>query len=245
MTDSQERFYTSVSEYYSDIFPYNPLQLSFIQQKKSALSGKKILDIGCASGELSVQMAKQGAEVTGIDLNVELLKQAAQKNSFSNLTFKEGNMLSMRHDFPENMFDTIVCFGNTLVHLNTLDEVMQMLDGTRYILKPGGNLFLQILNYDYILENQVQELPLIETENICFIRKYEFEKNATHIRFVTELQVKKEELQIQNSTRLLALKSRQLQTALQKSGFANISLYSNFKGDAFGGKHLPLVISCD
>ena len=244
MTDPQEIFYTSISKYYSDIFPYNPLQLSFIQQEIFSLNGKKILDIGCATGELSVQLAMQEAEVTGIDLNTGLLQQAQKKGTFQNLVFKEGNMLNLENDFQEDQFDAVICFGNTLVHLNTPEEVGTMLSGVRHILKPGGNLFLQILNYDHIFENQVHDLPLIETENIRFIREYGFETDSTHIRFITQLHVKKEGLQIQNETKLLALKSSQLSAALTQSGFSEINLYSNFKQEPFGGKHLPLIATC-
>ena len=42
--------------------------------------------------------------------------------------------------------------------------------------KLGGLFLLQILNYDYILGEQIIELPLIETANIKFVRKYRFEK---------------------------------------------------------------------
>lgn len=244
MTDSQEIFYTSISKHYSDIFPYNPLQLSFILQEISSLRGKKVLDIGCASGELSVQMARNGADVTGIDLNADLLKQANEKEAFSNLVFKEGNMLNLKRDFQENEFDAVICFGNTLVHLNSLDEVLQMLEGVRYVLKPGGNLFLQILNYDHILESRLDTLPLIETDNILFVRNYAFDNDDEHIRFITELQVKKEGLQIQNETKLLALKSSQLSNVLAQSGFSGINFYSNFKREPFGGKYLPLVVAC-
>jgi len=244
VADLQEIFYTSISRYYSDIFPYNPLQLAFIQHEISSLSGKKVLDIGCASGELSIKLAKNGANVTGIDLNADLLKQAKQKEAFPNLTFSEGNMLNLKLDFQENQFDAVICFGNTLVHLHSPEEVRMMLSVVRHVLKPGGNLLLQILNYDYIIENQVHELPLIETENIRFIRNYVFEENAQHIQFITELHVKKEGLHIQNETKLLALKSSQLSTALSQSGFSEINLYSNFKCEPFGGKHLPLVAAC-
>lgn len=244
MTDSQEIFYTSISKYYSDIFPYNPTQLSFIQQEISSLNGKIILDIGCATGELSVQLASLGADVTGIDLNSGLLEQARNKASFQNLTFMEGNMLNLKHDFQENGFDAVICFGNTLVHLNSTYEVLHMLQGVRHVLKPGGNLFLQILNYDHILESRLDNLPLIETDNILFIRNYAFGNDDEHIRFITELQVKKEGLQIRNETKLLALKSGQLSNALNQNGFSEINLYSNFKREPFGGKHLPLVAAC-
>ena len=69
MKDSQNEFYTSISKYYSEIFPYQPVQLQFVKSRVGDLHGKNILDIGCATGELAFQLANAGATVTGIDLN--------------------------------------------------------------------------------------------------------------------------------------------------------------------------------
>lgn len=244
MADSQEIFYASISKYYSDIFPYNPMQLSFVQQQFGNLNGKHLLDVGCATGELSAQLAKQGARVCGIDLSADLLQQAGKKETSEGLSFREGNMLHLQNDFGEAQFDGVICFGNTLVHLNTLNEVRQALDGMRYVLKPGGQLLLQILNYDHILDNRVNALPKIENDVVVFNRYYDFENDSWRLQFRTELTVKSTGRCIENTTPLLALKSSALKSALQQSGFTDIALYSNFKRAPFGGNHLPLVLAC-
>ncbi|MCK3684099.1 class I SAM-dependent methyltransferase [Maribellus sp. YY47] len=244
MADAQNIFYTSISKYYSEIFPYNPAQLKFVEAKLSGLSGKTILDIGCATGELAYNLALGGASVTGIDLNEDLLEQAQENKIHPNLHFQKGNMLNLETDFPATQFDAVLCFGNTLVHLKSLDDVTDMLKATRIVLKPGGTLLLQILNYDYILEDKVTELPCIDAENITFLRHYQFRETGDYIDFQTELVLKHKVLSIRNETRLLALKSKDLLKALTEAGFSEINLYSNFKQDPFGGKHLPLVVSC-
>ena len=242
--DGQNQFYTSISKYYSEIFPYNPMQLQFVKGGAGELHGKRILDIGCATGELAFQLATQGAQVTGIDLNEDLLNQAKALKTHPNLHFQFGNMLNLKTDFITKEFDMVLCFGNTLVHLQTLELMQQMLDGVFAILKRGGQLLLQILNYDYILSEHVSALPVIETENIRFSRKYKFEEHNAFINFQTELVLKKENEIISNETPLFALKSNDLVRLLKYSGFSNIELFSNFKKEPFGGKHLPLVLSC-
>jgi glycine/sarcosine N-methyltransferase len=47
-----------------------------VKSRAGELAGKQILDIGCATGELSFQLAEAGAKVTGIDLNEDLLGKA-------------------------------------------------------------------------------------------------------------------------------------------------------------------------
>lgn len=249
MKDIQNEFYSSISKYYAEIFPFQPVQLQFVKSRVGELAGKQLLDIGCATGELAIQLAQNGTFVTGIDLNEDLLSQAQAKIGFedfqtANPKFQKGNMLELKTDFQPGQFDGVLCFGNTLVHLQTPELVQQMLNGVFAVLKPGGHFLLQILNYDYILSEPVSELPVIDTENIRFTRKYRFPESGSLISFQTELLIKSEDKTIENETPLLALQSRQLTELLQNAGFSDIELFSNFKQEPFGGKHLPLVVGC-
>lgn len=254
MESAPNEFYSSISAYYPEIFPYNPAQQQYVSRNAGGMPGKKILDIGCATGELSVEMAKAGAQVTGIDLNEDLISQAQKKINggdtgsggfqTAGCRFMKGDMLELESNFHPDQFDVTICFGNTLVHLPSYNHIIKMLKGVHSVLRQGGVFLMQILNYDYILSEQVTELPLIETENIKFVRRYIFEKNSPLVRFQTELHIKKEDKVISNETPLLALQSGKLTELLLHTGFKNISLFSNFKEDQFGGKHLPLVVKC-
>ncbi len=258
MKDNQNEFYSSISKYYAEIFPFQPVQLQFVKSRAGELAGKQVLDIGCATGELAIQLAKNGAFVTGIDLNEDLLEQAigccdfqiavnfyrGSETASPNPKFQKGNMLELNTDFHPGQFDAVLCFGNTLVHLQSPALVQQMLDGVFSVLKPGGYFLLQILNYDYILSEPVTELPLIDTESIRFTRKYRFPNSGSLIQFQTELLIKSENKTVKNETPLLALQSHHLTEMLQIAGFSEIELFSNFKQEPFGGKHLPLVVSC-
>jgi len=247
MKDKQNEFYTSISKYYSEIFPFQPTQLQFVKSNSGDLAGKQILDIGCATGELAFQLALTGAFVTAIDLNDNLLNQAKEgcgDFQTANPVIQKGNMLELDADFQPAQFDVVLCFGNTLVHLQTPELILQMLTGVSKVLKPGGQFLLQILNYDYILAEQVTELPTIETELIKFTRKYEFSKHSALIEFQTELFLKSINKTVRNSTTLFALKCTQLYDLLQNTGFSEIQFFSSFKQEPFGGNHLPLVARC-
>ncbi len=243
MKDNQNKFYSSISACYSEIFPYKPAQFQFVKNRAGELKNKHLLDIGCATGELAFKLAQEGAIVTGIDLNDDLLEQAKSKKNHPRLQFQKGDMLKLRNDFQPGQFNGVLCFGNTLVHLLSTGSIASMLEGVQTVLKPGGVFLLQILNYDYILDEKLTELPLIETENVTFIRRYVFEDNSPLIRFQTELHLKKEGKILRNETLLLALKSSELKHLLKNAGFENIEFFSSFKEEPFGGKHLPLVVS--
>ncbi|PQQ39132.1 3-demethylubiquinone-9 3-O-methyltransferase, partial [Photorhabdus luminescens] len=54
----------------------NPLRLNYILQRSGGIFGKKVLDVGCGGGILSESMAREGAEVTGLDMGTEPLEVA-------------------------------------------------------------------------------------------------------------------------------------------------------------------------
>ncbi len=240
----QNLFYTSISKHYSDIFPYNPAQLKFVENNLKELSGKNILDIGCATGELALRLAQKGCTVEGIDLNSDLLTQAHSKNTHSNVHFQEGNMLFLPELFSAKKFDSVLCFGNTIVHLESIKLVQQMLEGAYSVLKPAGVLMLQLLNYDFILKEKVDALPLIETGNIKFIRNYKFIEGSDFLAFNTELFLKNEQKTISNETKLLPLRSSRLKQLLEAAGFTSIQFFSDFKQSPFGGNHILFIVRC-
>ena len=116
----QDRFYSSIAEYYSEIFPNNPSQVAFTEREMGSLQGKHILDVGCASGELAYYMAEMGAQVTAIDLNKSLLAKAKLERPHDRITYLWANMLHIARLFGRAKFDGVVCYGNTLVHLMKL-----------------------------------------------------------------------------------------------------------------------------
>lgn len=54
----------------------NPLRLGYIAQRADGLFGKKVLDVGCGGGILAESMAREGADVTGLDMGAEPLQVA-------------------------------------------------------------------------------------------------------------------------------------------------------------------------
>ncbi|MDY0147953.1 MAG: methyltransferase domain-containing protein, partial [Halothiobacillus sp.] len=53
----------------------NPLRIRFISQY-AALSGARVLDVGCGGGILSEGLAQEGAKVTALDLAADALQAA-------------------------------------------------------------------------------------------------------------------------------------------------------------------------
>ncbi|WP_291857841.1 bifunctional 2-polyprenyl-6-hydroxyphenol methylase/3-demethylubiquinol 3-O-methyltransferase UbiG [Marinilabilia sp.] len=237
-------FYKSISPFYDYIFPPAPLQVNFINRVAGNIAGKRILEAGCGTGNLALQLVEQGAMVEGIDLDPEMIAFAQEKAvRKENVRFSVLDVLKINEKWEASIFDAVVSFGNTLVHLNDLEQVSQLFLNVWAVLKPGSSVIVQIINYDRIFDKQIQGLPTIENDEIKFERFYDFNDSAASIDFRTILKVKQSGEEICNVVKLLPLRRQQLETLLKNCGFENVLFYGNFKGETLSMDSVPLIVS--
>jgi len=100
--------------------------------------GKKVLDVGCGTGEFAYLISKKHAIVTGIDYSVQAIKTARKKYMHSNLVYKN-------IDASTNIvgsYDVIVSIG-TLEHMDNPFALLKKLqkhltqNGTIVITSPN------------------------------------------------------------------------------------------------------------
>lgn len=238
-------FYTSIAPHYQYIFPFKPAQIEFLRNVLP-YNGARVLDVGCATGELAFALTHFGFPTWAFDFDAQMV-QIAQKAKSEEAMFPVFEQLDMRQideRFPESYFDTVICFGNTLVHLLSDDDIRKFIQAAFKVLSPEGKLTIQILNYQHILENQVKSLPLIDNEHICFERNYEFGDESGLIDFNTKLTVKSTGQKIKNSTKLYAIRQNKLQELLEEAGFSAIEFFGSFNREPLKATSLLLVLTC-
>lgn len=234
-------FYSRIAEQYDLIFPFSPPQKKFVQSSVSApLEEKNILDIGCGTGNLTIELSPLVNSITGIDLNPEMIKAAQQKSDQP--TFLCRNMLDLSKDFPPASFDTVLCFGNTVVHLDGMAQIAEFFSQVRKILKPNGKILLQIINYDRILTYKIDHLPTIENNHIKFERFYIYQEDIHRVNFDTRLTLKVSGEVIENSVQLYPILKDELKQVLIDSSFDTLHWYGNFKKEPLTNQAVPLVL---
>jgi glycine/sarcosine N-methyltransferase len=239
------QFYTSIAPHYQYIFSFNPGQIDFLRHVLT-YNGARVLDVGCATGELAFALTHFGFPTWAFDFDPQMI-QIAQKTKQEDSMFPVFEQLDMRQideRFPETYFDTVICFGNTLVHLLNDDDIRKFIQATFKVLSPEGKLAIQILNYQHILENQVKSLPQIDNEHIRFERNYEFGDESELIDFNTKLTVKSTGQEIINSTKLCAIQKNKLQELLEEAGFSSIEFFGSFNREPLTASSLSLILSC-
>ncbi|MCM3756939.1 methyltransferase domain-containing protein [Sporosarcina aquimarina] len=122
--------------------PY-PAYVDLVDTALHGLSGKKILDVACGTGFLSVLLAEKGADVTGIDLSEEMLAVAASRANerFPSMEFSQQ---AMQHLNVPGQYDAAVIPIDSLNYLEDELEVSQTFKGIHDALLPGGLLLFDV-----------------------------------------------------------------------------------------------------
>lgn len=153
-----DKFNQMAPEWWDENGPMKPLhrvnsiRINFILDNLNTknLDNLDILDIGCGGGILSEALAKNGGNVTGIDMSkdaIDVAKMHAELTQASNdVKLNLNYIYTSIEDFctqnPNTKFDVITCL-ELLEHVpnpeNFITHVVKL-------LKPSGQLFISTLN---------------------------------------------------------------------------------------------------
>lgn len=98
------------------------MRANLIARLPESLAGKRILDAGCGTGALALELAKKGASVVAIDLSpnlIELAKERIAPADRQNIDFRSGDML----DESLGEFDYVVGM-DSMIHYCAADMLV-------------------------------------------------------------------------------------------------------------------------
>ncbi len=113
------------------------------------VKGKKVLDVGCGRGDLSLYLAQEGANVIGIDLSKNYVDLCKVRRNQLDLKIEFMVMNAQVPDFEDNTFDIIV--GSRIIHhLPNIDLFCR--ECKRLLKKRGFISFIEPLKKNPIVE---------------------------------------------------------------------------------------------
>ena len=134
-----------------------------------------ILEIGAGTGRYSVTLAKEGFEVTAVDLvahNLEILRQ--KLDGSEKITVMQGNALDLSA-LPDNHFGLTLVLG-PMYHLYTKADKLRALREAVRVTKPNGHIFVAycmneptVIQYVFGLNklHEVMDLKMITSDWHC------------------------------------------------------------------------------
>ena len=129
--------------------------LVYLHRLEAPGPGARVLDLGCGTGRLTVEMAERGYDAYGIDVNSDFIdigrNEARRRMMSTHFAVAAAELLPFRNGF----FD-ICIVNNVLEHVvdwkKSLDEVAR-------VTKSGGIAYFDAANALYPLPNEVKYFP--------------------------------------------------------------------------------------
>ncbi|MDQ0244522.1 SAM-dependent methyltransferase [Bacillus fengqiuensis] len=131
--------------------------VKYIQEElaRTGIHQPRILDVACGTGQVTIRLANEGYDVTGIDLSDDMLmiaQEKAQQEGFSIPLFQQ-NMTEL--ELGES-FDCVGIFCDSLNYLQSAEEVQQTFAAVSSHLRQGG-LFLFDVHSPYKMDKVFAE----------------------------------------------------------------------------------------
>ena len=132
------------AEFYDLEFANRTHELPFFRDCARKFGGP-ILEVACGTGRLTLPLAEDGHDITGLDVSPEMLALARRKSVAAgiNIEWLEQDCRDMR---LARQFAFIFSATNAMQHLLDLDSACAFLHNVRRALVPDGHFVLDVFN---------------------------------------------------------------------------------------------------
>ena len=193
------------------------------------------LDLGCGTGKMTLELARRGYDMTGIDYSPDMLGKARENSEAAGLSDK---ILWLCQDITEfELYGTVdfaVCCLDTINHLTSPAELRKCLGLVHNYLIPDGIFIFDVNCRGKFERTYAERAYVIELPEGMLVWQNDYNEKTRLCDFYITLfkecggvYEREDELQTERMYTLRAIRSH-----LTDCGFEFIGAYSDFSGTA-------------
>jgi SAM-dependent methyltransferase len=190
-----------------------------------------ILDLGCGPGRHSVEFAKRGFHVTGVDASRYLLERARERAE----EFKVQVELvkdDMRHFRREAAFELVCILFTSFGYFEDDQENLQVVCNAHESLKPGGVLLIDVIGKERIARNWRDALSSEFPDGTLLIQLPRVSRAWSRIasKWLLIRDERSRTFQFEHTI----FSARELQDLILSAGFETVEAFGNLQGAPYG-----------
>ena len=218
----------------------------YVNQAKKI--GQPVLELACGTGRITIPIADQGWEITGIDISTGMLKKAAEKSkSHQSIQWLQEDI--RKFDLNQK-FKLIILPFNAIAHLHPLEDLETCLASVKKHLQKNGRFILDFFNPNFkflIIDNKQPRLAAKypdpysdETVILTEINTYDAATQINHIKWHYKIGEKEST----NELNMRIYYPQELDALLKYNGFNIEEKYGDFDESPFASSSLKQIIIC-
>lgn len=191
---------------------------------------KLVLDLACGTGNLTLQLARRGYDMIGIDMSSDMLNCALEKSMELELS-PLWVCQDMRSFELFGTVDAILCTMDSLNYITDFDDLKSVFRLVNNYLNPGG-VFIFDMNTPYKLEKILGNNFFYEIlEDITYIWQNSYDPNNRVCTFDLTFFVKESERlyrRLEEEQKQKAWNFNEVAAALEESGLKLMKIFDEY-----------------
>lgn len=223
--------------------------LLFYKRWLPKAKGASILELCCGTGRLTIPIAKDGYDISGVDYTPSMLEQAKAKASEAGLEieFVEADIRAL--DLRKK-YDFIFIPFNSIHHLYRNEDLFKAFQVVKKHLKPGGLFLLDCFNpnIQYIVEGEKEQQQIAayttdDGRDVLIKQTMRYENKTQINRIEWHYFINGRFDSVQNLDMRLFF-PQELDAYLEWNGFKMIHKFGSFEEEAFNDHSGKQIFVC-
>jgi SAM-dependent methyltransferase len=208
--------------------------ISLLQLK----GNERVLDACCGVGRHSLELARRGFSVTGVDLTEDFIQAARESAAAERLTI-EFIVEDVRNFKPLAPFDVVINLYTSFGYFESEEEDLRFLRVMKECLKPGGVLLIETKGKEVTARDFI-ESEWYEESGMYVLARYEIEDEWTRLKNQWILITEDSRCDYTFSQRLYS--AREVKGMLHQAGFKQVEVYGSLQKDPYNEKAQTLIV---